>query len=153
RCEPEGPGDDQEFLNSGAHPSSSRGAFALINRGRCVVGAVAVLLALVPVIAFGAEQSNPQAPAQVPPATAPPAPPATLVGPTWQWEGTRSGDGTTVVVADPTRYTIQFQAGGMLAVRADCNNVLGSYTASGSQLSIELGPSTLVACPPDSQAD
>ncbi len=41
----------------------------------------------------------------------------------------------------------------MLAIRADCNSVLGSYTLSGSQLTIELGPSTLVGCPPDSQAD
>jgi heat shock protein HslJ len=63
------------------------------------------------------------------------------------------GDGSTVVAADPTRYTVEIQAGGTLAIRADCNNVLASYTVSGSELSIQLGPSTLVGCPPDSQAD
>jgi heat shock protein HslJ len=118
----------------------------VINQGRFVAGALALLVAFAPVIAF-ADQPEPRVPAQVPPAT------PTLAGATWQWEGTRGDDGSSVAVADPTRYTIQFQAGGTLAIRADCNNVLGSYTASASQLTIELGPSTLVACPPDSQAD
>jgi heat shock protein HslJ len=123
-----------------------------MNQGRFLAGAAALLVAFAPAMAFGADQVEPQAPAQVP--SAPVAPPSrSLVGTTWQWQGTRSGDGTTVVVADPTRYTIEFQPGGTLAIRADCNNVLGSYTMSGSQLNIELGPSTLVGCPPDSQAD
>jgi heat shock protein HslJ len=123
----------------------------VINQGRFVGGALALVLAFAPVVAFGADQPNPRAPAQVPPGS--PAPVPTLAGATWQWEGTRAGDGASVSVADPTRYTVQFQAGGMLAIRADCNNVLGTYTVTGSQLTIELGPSTLVACPPDSQAD
>jgi len=126
----------------------------VISEGRMVAGALALLVALAPVIAAGADQPNPRVPAQVPPPATPvPAAAPTLVGPTWQWEGTRADDGTSVSVADPTRYTIQLQAGGMLTIRADCNNVLGSSTVSGSQLTIQLGPSTLVGCPPDSQAD
>ena len=35
-------------------------------------------------------------------------------------------------------------------IKADCNSVGGSYTVSGSQLTIELGPTTRVACPPGS---
>jgi heat shock protein HslJ len=62
-------------------------------------------------------------------------------------------DGARTAVADPTRYTIAFQSDGSLFIRADCNNVLGTYSASGSELGIKLGPSTLVGCPPDSQAD
>jgi len=35
-------------------------------------------------------------------------------------------------------------------IKADCNSVGGSYAVNGSQLTIELGPTTLVACPPGS---
>jgi hypothetical protein len=92
-------------------------------------------------IAFGADQPDLHAPAQVPPATgAPVRVPTLVVGATWQWEGTSASDGTSVDVADPTRYTIQFQTGRALVIRADCNNVLGSYTVSGSELTIELVP-------------
>jgi heat shock protein HslJ len=57
------------------------------------------------------------------------------------------------MVTDPTRYTIEFQTQSMLQIRADCNQVGGTYTASGSNVTLHLGPSTLVSCPPDSQAD
>ena len=40
-----------------------------------------------------------------------------------------------------------------MQVQADCNQVGGTYTTSGNNLTLRLGPSTLVACPPDSQAD
>ncbi len=73
-----------------------------------------------------------------------------LVGATWQWLGT-----TTPVeqidIAEPTRYTITFNADGTAAIKADCNNVLANYTFDGSAISITPGPSTLAACPPDSQ--
>ena len=63
-------------------------------------------------------------------------------------------DDTTIAVGEPSKYTLQFQADGNVAIRADCNQVLGRYTTSGNaQLTIELGPSTLVGCPPGSQAD
>ena len=42
---------------------------------------------------------------------------------------------------------------GTVAVKADCNQVSGTYTLNGSGLVITLGPSTVAACPPDSQAD
>jgi heat shock protein HslJ len=75
-----------------------------------------------------------------------------LVG-TWQWQSTQASTGTSTSVADPTRYTINFQADGSLQIRADCNQVGGTYTVSSSNLMLALGPSTLAACPPDSQAD
>jgi heat shock protein HslJ len=71
----------------------------------------------------------------------------------WQWQSTQASDGASIVAADPSRYTIEFRADGNLQIRADCNRVLGSYTVTGSSISIQLGPSTLVGCPPDSQAD
>jgi heat shock protein HslJ len=66
---------------------------------------------------------------------------------------TQPTSGSPVVAADPTRYTLTFQANGSAQIRADCNQVLATYTVSGSSLMLQLGPSTLVACPADSQAD
>jgi heat shock protein HslJ len=82
----------------------------------------------------------------------PAQPSASLVG-GWQWQSTQTAGGASVIAADPSRYTVTFLPDGSLQVRADCNQVLGTYTVSASKLMIQLGPSTLVACPPDSQAD
>jgi heat shock protein HslJ len=76
-----------------------------------------------------------------------------LTGAVWKWEKTQFNNDTTVTVADPNRYLVEFLAGGRLAIKADCNQVGGRYTVDGNKLTIQLGPSTLVACPPDSQAD
>ncbi len=79
---------------------------------------------------------------------------ADLVGVTWQWVGGReTTPAAQFVVPDPENYTLTFNDDGTLNIRADCNNVLGTYTLSGDQLTITLGPSTLMACPPDSSAD
>lgn len=64
-----------------------------------------------------------------------------------------TGDGSLTTAADPTRYTITFGTDGSIQIRADCNHVLGTYTVSGASMTFRLGPSTLVACPPDSQDD
>jgi heat shock protein HslJ len=118
-----------------------------------VSGALAILVSLVPLSALAEGQPTGRVPAQVPPAGATPAPSSGLtVGP-WQWQATQHSDGTTTTAADPTRYTITFQPDGTTSIRADCNRVLGSYTVNGAALTIQLGPSTLVGCPPDSQAD
>jgi heat shock protein HslJ/uncharacterized protein YraI len=47
---------------------------------------------------------------------------------------------------EPQNYTIQFTPEGTAAIRADCNQVLGNYTVQGTNLSIELGPTTLAFC-------
>jgi len=75
-----------------------------------------------------------------------------LTGTTWQWAETMTPS-TATVVADPTRYTITFNDDGTVNLKADCNTVLGTYTtADDGSLTITLGPSTMVACPEDSQA-
>ncbi len=78
--------------------------------------------------------------------------PSSLIGRTWLWRGT-----TTPVeeihVADPTRYTIDFLADGTAAIKADCNRVVAAYTTDGQSITITPGPSTMAACPADSQAD
>jgi heat shock protein HslJ len=59
-----------------------------------------------------------------------------------------------ITVADPTRYTIVFNEDGTANIKADCNSVGATYTAGeDSSMTITLGPTTLVACPADSQAD
>jgi heat shock protein HslJ len=70
---------------------------------------------------------------------------------TWQWTSTTTPV-EVITVVEPERYTIQFLDDGTANIQADCNMVVASYEAKESALSITLGPSTMVACPPDSQS-
>jgi heat shock protein HslJ len=80
-----------------------------------------------------------------------------LTGKTWQLSAvteTVPAFQGVVPEADRSRYTITFANDGTAAIKADCNNVMATYTTtSGSAIHIVLGPSTLVACPEDSIAD
>ena len=79
-----------------------------------------------------------------------------LTGKTWQASAI-----TTTVPAfqgmvppdQAANYTIAFQSDGNAAIKADCNNVLATYTTEETNISIVPGPSTLVACPDDSLSD
>ncbi|MCA9875971.1 MAG: META domain-containing protein, partial [Anaerolineales bacterium] len=75
-----------------------------------------------------------------------------LTGTTWQWVSVTTPVDETAV-SDPSRYTITFSEDGTAAIKADCNNVVASYTTDGSSLSIVPGPATLAACPDDSLGD
>ncbi|MCL4264457.1 MAG: META domain-containing protein [Anaerolineae bacterium] len=88
----------------------------------------------------------------VPVVAAPPVELA-LTGTPWEWVSTTDAEVGEVFVNDPTRYVIRFNEDGSANIQADCNTVLASYTTDGSSISIMPGPSTLVACPEDSQAD
>jgi heat shock protein HslJ len=77
----------------------------------------------------------------------------TLVGSVWQWQGTLMSDGTSITANDPGRYRVEFMPDGQITIKADCNTVLGTYQTTDDRVTITLGPSTLVGCPPDSQAD
>jgi heat shock protein HslJ len=71
-----------------------------------------------------------------------------LTGKTWQWTGsTTTVPASQSVVPDPENYTITFNTDGTFAAKADCNQVSGEYTTSGSDLTITPGPTTLMACP------
>jgi heat shock protein HslJ len=58
--------------------------------------------------------------------------------------------GTSWVLADPAAGgrppTLDFLAGGRLAGSTGCNNVAGTYKQSGTDLTVELGPMTKMAC-------
>jgi heat shock protein HslJ len=62
----------------------------------------------------------------------------TQTAPAWQW---------AVPPADSLKYTIMFNDDKSFAAQADCNQVSGTYTTSGSNgLTITLGPSTMAYC-------
>ncbi len=77
-----------------------------------------------------------------------PAPP--LTGIEWRWQQTLSGDGSTLVPADPASYTLTFRDDGKIAARVDCNQAGGTYTLKNGQLKIDITHSTQAMCPPDS---
>lgn len=74
-----------------------------------------------------------------------------LTGIPWEWVGTTSPAGLAPV-GDPSRYIILFNNDGTANIKADCNSVRATYTVDGSNITITPGPSTMAACPPDSQA-
>ena len=58
---------------------------------------------------------------------------------------------TPSAAADQPNYTIAFEPTGTFSAKADCNQLSGSYTTTGSNgLTIVPGPMTLAACPPES---
>jgi hypothetical protein len=53
-----------------------------------------------------------------------------LAGPGFQCRRDRGGDCARLVAADPSHYTLRFDGGGVLRVRADCNGGRGRYDAA-----------------------
>jgi len=75
-----------------------------------------------------------------------------ITGTVWQWTAMQETvPASQSVVPDPQNYTITFNTDGTAAIKADCNNVTANYTMSGSNLTITLGASTLMACGDTSQ--
>ena len=71
-----------------------------------------------------------------------------LTGKTWQWTAsTTTVPASQSVVPDPENYTITFNEDGTFSGKADCNQVSGGYSTTGSNLTITPGPTTLMACP------
>lgn len=65
----------------------------------------------------------------------------------WRLEQIQYKDGKRLEDTSASKYTVEFMNDGQLSIRADCNRALGRFTENGSSLSIELGPTTLAACP------
>jgi len=80
-----------------------------------------------------------------------------ITGTTWQLISieTQSPQLSAIVPGGPSEnYTITFNDDGTFSAKADCNQVAGTYTIQGEGiLTIELGPSTLAACPEESLGD
>jgi heat shock protein HslJ len=71
----------------------------------------------------------------------------------WEMVAFAEADADPVDVAEPERYTVQFLPEGELAIGADCNSGGATYTAEDGTLEISPIRTTLMGCPPDSQAD
>ena len=120
-----------------------------------------LLVACAMALAASACQDMPQAgtapanvPAYVPANAMPPVITAAsneIVGPVWQWQRTQLGGAPSVVAAAPERYTLSFQGGGRVNVRADCNRGSGSYEVDNTQLKFGAIALTKMACPAGSQ--
>jgi len=104
----------------------------------------------------GSASANPPAnpPAPVPANALPPVITASsdqLVGPVWQWQRTQLGSAPVIVAAAPERYTLSFDGGGRVNVRADCNRGGGSYAVDGIAMKFGGIALTRMGCPPGSQ--
>jgi heat shock protein HslJ len=69
-----------------------------------------------------------------------------LTGVVWEWQGFAGGDGSTVTPDDPTAYTIAFVNESELALRADCNQGRGAWTADPPQIDLTPGAITVIGC-------
>lgn len=71
--------------------------------------------------------------------------------PTWHWQRTRLADGREVVASAPDRYTLRFEGGGRVLLRADCNRGSGSYEVNGGAMKLAPVALTRMGCPDGSQ--
>jgi heat shock protein HslJ len=81
------------------------------------------------------------------------SPPPAIVGPVWQWVRTFYNDDSKILPPKPDAYTVTFDAGGTLNVRADCNQKGGTYLLKDQGITIEVTHSTMAMCPGDSLED
>ena len=69
----------------------------------------------------------------------------------WQWVSlVETQPASQSLVPDSENYTIVFNADDTVVIKADCKMVLGDYTVSRSDLTIESGISTMAYCGEDS---
>jgi heat shock protein HslJ len=80
-------------------------------------------------------------------------PGAELSGITWELQEVTGFDGAVIIVAEPERYTLEFDDGGRIFAGLDCNRGMGSYELDGNELELSGIASTLALCPPDSLYD
>jgi para-nitrobenzyl esterase len=79
--------------------------------------------------------------------------PPEVVGATWQWISLAT-PAEEIKSSAPDRYTVRFEADGHVAVQADCNRGVGTFTVRADR-QISFGPIALtrMMCPPESQSD
>ncbi len=77
---------------------------------------------------------------------------SSLEGTLWEMTSFVDENGKLVTVDGETSSTITFTENGRAAGNNGCNNVGMTYSAETGTISIEPGPSTLMACPPNVEA-
>jgi heat shock protein HslJ len=79
-----------------------------------------------------------------------------LVNKTWAWEARdpNGGSSAPINVTNPENYTLVFNEDGTFNAKLDCNAGNGRYaTSKPGSIFMELGPTTMAACPQGSLAD
>jgi hypothetical protein len=78
-----------------------------------------------------------------------------ISGMVWRWVRTLCNDDRMAEPDDSRVYTVHFQEGGIIHVKADCNQKRGTYsvTAEDRRLSIKITRSTKATCPERSLED
>lgn len=56
-------------------------------------------------------------------------------------------------IPDPENYLLRLDEDGSFIAKADCKSLAGTYSLSGSELTLDLGPTTKAACGAGSRAD
>jgi uncharacterized lipoprotein YbaY len=74
-----------------------------------------------------------------------------IVGIVWNWQGFQdTAEKNDIVVPNPDNYRLELLPDGTFSAKADCNLVSGTYTLEGASLTLQLGPTTMAECGPDS---
>jgi heat shock protein HslJ len=77
-----------------------------------------------------------------------------VVGVLWEWNGLQETQPAHLsAVPDPPNYLLVLNEDGSFTAKADCNQLHGTYTLSGDDLTLTHGPMTKAACPPGSLSD
>ena len=77
-----------------------------------------------------------------------------LAGTAWQLMKFQGGDGTILTPDDPAKYTVEFESGGRLNARIDCNRGRGTWTSAGvNQVQFGALALTRAMCPTGSLHD
>jgi heat shock protein HslJ len=74
-----------------------------------------------------------------------------LSGVTWEFSRFQGGNGSELVVEDPSRYTLELPGDGNAIVRADCNRGTGSAAIDGNSIDLTVAL-TRAMCPPGSHS-
>jgi len=97
--------------------------------------ACTLALNLVAIAAAAACASNPLTPSSATDTTTTTITASTVPG-VLKLQSLTRADSTTVTVADPDRFTVQFLDDNRIAVRADCNRGAGAFSASGNAITV-----------------
>jgi heat shock protein HslJ len=73
-----------------------------------------------------------------------------IIGVIWRWRETAYKADAKAFPDDPSLYTVVFDDGGNLRIRADCNRAGGTYALHNSALTIVVTHSTRAMCAPES---
>ncbi len=77
----------------------------------------------------------------------------TLAAVVWEWREFRGGDDSVVAPDHPENYSIAFLEEDRLAVQADCNRAMGTFSVDDASLELDAAAMTRAMCPPESLSD